>query len=68
MTFFGDFPSEDIAKKRFAEHCEELGEAVPRERLLEYKVGEGWERVCILLDGDVPEEAMACFRDWEVRL
>ncbi|KAJ7092465.1 hypothetical protein B0H15DRAFT_175075 [Mycena belliarum] len=53
MTFFGDFPSEDIAKKRFAEHCEELDEAVPRERLLEYKVGEGWERVCILLDSDI---------------
>ncbi|KAJ7457030.1 hypothetical protein FB451DRAFT_1183541 [Mycena latifolia] len=59
MTFFGDFPSEDIAKKRFAEHYEELddSEAVPRERLLEYKVGEGWERVCILLDSDVPEES-----------
>ncbi|KAJ6578784.1 hypothetical protein DFH09DRAFT_1448961 [Mycena vulgaris] len=59
MTFFGDFPSEDIAKKRFqvAEPCEEPGEAVPRERLLEYKVGEGWERVCILLDSDVPEES-----------
>ncbi|KAJ7146209.1 hypothetical protein C8R44DRAFT_863999 [Mycena epipterygia] len=57
MTFFGDFPSEDIAKKRFSEDCEELGEAVHRERLLEYKVGEGWERVCILLDSEDPEES-----------
>ncbi|KAJ7454967.1 hypothetical protein B0H11DRAFT_1926301 [Mycena galericulata] len=55
MTFFGDFPSEDIAKKRFqAEHCAaaELGGDVPRERLLEYKAGEGWERVCILLESE----------------
>ncbi|KAJ7459512.1 hypothetical protein B0H11DRAFT_2199252 [Mycena galericulata] len=55
MTFFGDFPSEDIAKKRFqAEHCAaaELGGDVPLERLLEYKAGEGWERVCILLESE----------------
>ncbi|KAJ6554474.1 hypothetical protein B0H19DRAFT_1377345 [Mycena capillaripes] len=59
MTFFGDFPSEDIAKKRFAGHCEELGkdQAVPKERLLEYKVGEGWERLCILLESEVAEES-----------
>ncbi|KAJ7756342.1 hypothetical protein B0H16DRAFT_1417393 [Mycena metata] len=58
FTFFGDFPSEDITKKRFADHCEELSEAaVPKERLLEYKLGEGWERVCILLENEVPEEA-----------
>ncbi|KAF7365907.1 hypothetical protein MVEN_00465700 [Mycena venus] len=59
MTFFGDFSSEDITKKRFAEHCEELGEAaaVPKERLLEYKVGDGWERLCILLESEAPEES-----------
>ncbi|KAJ6492917.1 hypothetical protein C8R47DRAFT_426722 [Mycena vitilis] len=58
MTFFGDFPSEDIAKKRFAEHREELGEPqVQKERLLEYKAGEGWERVCILLESEVAEES-----------
>ncbi|KAJ7153457.1 hypothetical protein C8R43DRAFT_446511 [Mycena crocata] len=56
FTFFGDFPSEDIAKKRFAQHCEEeLGENAT-ERLIEYKVGEGWERVCILLESEAPEE------------
>ncbi|KAJ7607361.1 hypothetical protein FB45DRAFT_429931 [Roridomyces roridus] len=53
MTFFGDLPSEDIARKRFranasfADDSESLDES--RERLLEYKAGEGWERVCILL-------------------
>ncbi|KAJ6463547.1 hypothetical protein C8R45DRAFT_1107879 [Mycena sanguinolenta] len=57
MTFFGDFPSEDITKKRFAEHCESIGETVPKERLLEYKVGEGWERVCILLESETLEES-----------
>jgi hypothetical protein len=57
MTFFGDFPSEDITKKRFAEHCENLGEDVPKERLLEYKAGEGWERVCILLESESPEDS-----------
>ncbi|KAJ7271098.1 hypothetical protein C8J57DRAFT_1716273 [Mycena rebaudengoi] len=65
LTFFGDFPSEDIAKKRF---CQELGDAVPRERLLEYKIGEGWERVCILLESEVtgesePEYPMAILTD-----
>ncbi|KAJ7730251.1 hypothetical protein DFH07DRAFT_175137 [Mycena maculata] len=54
MTFFGDFPSADIAKQRFEA---ELGGAEgPRERLLEYKVGEGWERVCILLESDIDSE------------
>lgn len=51
LTFFGDFPSPsvDIAIVS-APHLADLGDA----RLLEHKVGDGWERVCILLQRDPP--------------
>ncbi|KAM0259793.1 hypothetical protein ACHAPA_010539 [Fusarium lateritium] len=40
----------------FLEHYELMKELVPRERLLEYRVGEGWERLCTFLDKPVPAE------------
>ncbi|KAJ7222197.1 hypothetical protein GGX14DRAFT_540339 [Mycena pura] len=52
LTFFSDFPSPsvDIAIAS-APHLADLGDA----RLLEHKVGDGWERLCILLQRDPPD-------------
>ncbi|CAK5271206.1 unnamed protein product [Mycena citricolor] len=44
MTFFGDFPSTELAQKRF-----DFDQAQARTLMVEYKAGEGWERVCLLL-------------------
>lgn len=42
------------AKARFVEHYEHVRRLVPKERLLEYRVGEGWQRLCAFLGNDVP--------------
>ncbi|KAJ7290791.1 hypothetical protein C8J57DRAFT_1213431 [Mycena rebaudengoi] len=42
-------------KKRFVVHCEKVQKIVPKERLLEYEVGEGWDRLCAFLGNDVPK-------------
>jgi hypothetical protein len=47
--------SEDEAKARFVAHYDKVRGAVPSERLLEYRVGEGWEHLCSFLGDDVPE-------------
>ncbi|KAK7990015.1 hypothetical protein PG989_010330 [Apiospora arundinis] len=43
-------------KRGFLDHYERIREIVPKERLLEYRVGEGWERLCDFLDVPVPKE------------
>jgi len=50
----GDFESH--AKGKFVEHYDMVRRLVPEERLLEYRVGEGWERLCGFLETPVPEE------------
>ena len=52
-TFFkGDFPL--YGKQVFREHYAEIRKLVPAERLLEYKVSEGWEPLCKFLGHTVP--------------
>ncbi|KAL2381947.1 hypothetical protein RJZ90_003623 [Blastomyces dermatitidis] len=42
-TFFkGDFPNK--GKQVYLNHVEEVRSLVPKQRLLEYKIGEGWVR------------------------
>jgi len=48
--------TEEIAKKRYIEYYDEVRSLVPKERLLEYRVGEGWESLCRFLGKDVPAE------------
>ncbi|KAJ7062577.1 P-loop containing nucleoside triphosphate hydrolase protein [Mycena amicta] len=56
-SFLG--PKEQVtregAKACFVEHYEHIRALVPRERLLEYEVGEGWAPLCEFLGKDVPE-------------
>ena len=52
-TFFeGDFPNR--GKDVFLRHYEEVRSLVPPERLLEYKVSDGWEPLCEFLGVAVP--------------
>ncbi|EQL01441.1 hypothetical protein OCS_02843 [Ophiocordyceps sinensis CO18] len=41
-------------RRAFLDHYETMKKLVPKERLLEYRVGEGWERLCEFLGKDVP--------------
>jgi hypothetical protein len=43
------------ARRRYEEHYEWVRRNVPRERLLEYKLGDGWEPLCAFLEVEVPE-------------
>jgi len=53
-TFFeGDFPNK--GKEVFTRHYEEVRKMVPPERLLEYRVQDGWEPLCKFLDVPVPK-------------
>jgi len=49
-------PTAEIAKARFIEHYDQVRRIVPKERLLEYRVAEGWESICEFLEKPVPEE------------
>ncbi len=42
-------------KEVYVEMHDEVRRLVPKERLLEYKLGEGWERLCAFLGDEVPE-------------
>lgn len=52
-TFFrGDFPNQ--GKDVFLRHYEEVRSLVPKDRLLEYKVSDGWDPLCDFLGVAVP--------------
>ncbi|KAI1124310.1 P-loop containing nucleoside triphosphate hydrolase protein [Nemania abortiva] len=54
-TFFeGDFPNR--GKDVFTRHYAEVRKMVPPERLLEYRVQDGWEPLCKFLDIPVPKD------------
>ena len=46
---------EQIGKQKFRAQYELVRRMVSKERLLEYRVGEGWERLCEFLDVPVPD-------------
>ena len=43
------------AKEKYRGHYELMRRIVPRERLLEYKLGSGWEPLCDFLGKEVPD-------------
>lgn len=55
-TFGGRFEDKDHAIRVFEEHNAAVREAVPADRLLEYRAGDGWEPLCDFLGVDVPAE------------
>ena len=53
-TFFrGDFPNK--GKQVYQDHVAEVRSLVPPERLLEYKISDGWGPLCEFLDEEVPD-------------
>ncbi|RKU41355.1 hypothetical protein DL546_001862 [Coniochaeta pulveracea] len=53
-TFFeGDFPNR--GKDVFKRHYQEVRELVPKERLLEYRITDGWGPLCEFLGEKVPD-------------
>ncbi|KAJ7354241.1 P-loop containing nucleoside triphosphate hydrolase protein [Mycena albidolilacea] len=53
------------SKARFVEHYENVRKIVPKERLLEYEVGEGWHRLCKFLGDKVPDTEFPRVNDTE---
>lgn len=49
----GDF--EKNGKRRYIEYYDLVRSLVPEEKLLEYKMGEGWGPLCEFLDAPLPE-------------
>ncbi|KAF9877572.1 nad dependent epimerase [Colletotrichum karsti] len=45
----------EVAKERYKKHYAEVRAAVPKERLLEYSLKDGWKPLCDFLGKDVPE-------------
>lgn len=61
-TFFlGDFPNK--GKEVYLRHYDEVRSLVPKDRLLEYKVTEGWEPLCKFLGEPVPKCAFPNVND-----
>lgn len=51
-TFYGDMPNK--GKNGYVKHNEMIRRLVPKERLLEYNVKEGWEPLCNFLGKEIP--------------
>lgn len=52
----GDWTKEENVKRGFQEHYDNVRRLVPKERLLEYRIEEGWETLCKFLGESVPDE------------
>ena len=44
-----------VARERYREHYASVRKMVPGERLLEYRLGSGWEPLCAFLGKEVPD-------------
>ncbi|WP_163510830.1 sulfotransferase family protein [Fodinicola acaciae] len=55
-TFGGRFEDRAYAISVFEQHNQAVRDAIPADRLLEYQVGEGWQRLCDFLGAPVPDE------------
>lgn len=53
--FLGHIHERAFMTDYFRRHSEAVKAAIPRERLLVYEAGEGWERLCAFLGVPVPE-------------
>lgn len=55
-TFGGRFADRDHAIAVFERHNDEVRHAVPADRLLEYRPGDGWAPLCEFLGAEQPDE------------
>jgi hypothetical protein len=68
VIFSGPVAAEGEAKARFAEHYALVRRLVPPHRLLEYRVGEGWETLCGFLGVEVPQAPFPRTNDTKMML
>lgn len=54
QTMGGDDGAEN-AKRRFLANADEVRSAIPKKRLLEFEVAQGWEPLCAFLGVPVPD-------------
>ncbi len=54
-TFKGRFHDKDFAIQQFEQHIENVKKNVPAERLLVYKIQQGWQPLCDFLQVPVPD-------------
>jgi len=54
-TFTPDWQDEDAAKAAYERHNASVRAAVPADRLLEWRPGDGWASICAALDLPVPD-------------
>jgi hypothetical protein len=55
-TFTPDWRDRDAAKEAYIRHNERVRAAVPADRLVEYRAGDGWEPLCAALGVEIPAE------------
>jgi hypothetical protein len=53
--FTEDWQDEDAAKAAYEAHNAAVRDAVPADRLVEYRAGDGWEPLCTALGAPVPD-------------
>lgn len=58
-----DFSPTSPARKAFLDHYERVKSITPPERLLEYRVQQGWEPLCQFLDIPAPDDAFPRIND-----
>ncbi|KAF5549687.1 hypothetical protein FPHYL_9587 [Fusarium phyllophilum] len=58
-----DFSDKSPARQAFHDHYELVKRIVPAERMLEFKVQEGWGPLCKFLDKEIPEEEFPKLND-----
>ena len=54
----GDYDDRDKCKRRFLEHYEHVRQVVPKERLLDYRIQEGWDPLVKFLGLEVGSGAI----------
>ncbi|KAJ6556370.1 P-loop containing nucleoside triphosphate hydrolase protein [Mycena capillaripes] len=54
-VIIGPIMTEEGGKARFVEHYDNVRKIVPKDRLLEYEVRQGWGPLCAFLGNDVPD-------------
>lgn len=52
----GEWENRRKLKRGFVDHNENIRRLVPKDRLLEFRVEEGWEPLCTFLGKEVPDE------------
>lgn len=62
-TFQGRFEDKEFAIQQFENHIQRVKDTVPADRLLVYKIQQGWQPICDFFDLPVPDKAFPRVND-----